>query len=94
MSAKKGGVDLTMGKPTRLRDAGNLESDVAGKSIAGASGPSCVSTLPLLAELDMTKWCAALLAYSRGQEVECNLTRGHVGAHQHVTISDAGVEQE
>lgn len=82
-SAKKGGVDSTMGKPTRLRDAGNCESDVA-KFCKGRPGLLANSTLPLLAESDARQWCGALLAYARGAEIECNLTRGHGGKCQHI----------
>ena len=35
-------------------------------------------------EPDPKKWCGALLAYHLGHEVECNLPKGHQGAHRHV----------
>lgn len=39
---------------------------------------------PRKPEADPEKWCAALLSYARGNEIECNLTKGHEGAHAHI----------
>lgn len=43
-------------------------------------------------EPNLSKWCGALLAYARGNEVECNLPKGHAGNHKHVLEGQGGAK--
>ena len=38
---------------------------------------------------DRSEWCGALLACARGNEVECNLPKGHKGKHEHIMAERA-----
>lgn len=38
---------------------------------------------------DRREWCGALLACARGNEVECNLPKGHKGKHEHIMANRA-----
>lgn len=63
-----------------LRRVAERSDFCGGKEMATEEG----SGQALRIEPDPKKWCGKLLAYSRGNEIECNLTQGHSGQHRHI----------